>query len=43
VKQRIAWEPLAGGKVRQLWDSSPDGVAWKVEFEGIYSRLRSPS
>ena len=43
VKQRITWEPLAGGKVRQLWDSSPDGVAWKVEFEGIYSRLRPPS
>ena len=40
VKQRITWEPLAGGKVRQLWDSSPDGVAWKVEFEGIYGRLR---
>lgn len=43
VKQRITWEPLAGGKVRQLWDSSSDGVAWKVEFEGIYSRLRPPS
>lgn len=43
VRQRIIWEPLSGGKVRQLWESSPDGISWKVEFEGIYSRLPSPS
>jgi hypothetical protein len=41
VKQRITWERLAGGKVRQLWESSLDGEAWKVEFEGIYSHPRS--
>jgi hypothetical protein len=43
MKQRITWEPLQGGKVRQRWDSSPDGIAWRLEFEGIYSRSRSPS
>ena len=41
VKQRITWERLAGGEVRQRWESSPDGTAWKVEFEGIYRRVRS--
>jgi len=41
VKQRISWERLEGGKVRQRWESSPDGEAWKVEFEGIYSDTRS--
>ncbi len=37
VKQRITWERMDGGKVRQRWDSSPDGVKWQVLFEGIYS------
>lgn len=37
VKQRITWERLDGGKVRQRWDSSPDGMKWQVLFEGIYS------
>ena len=41
VKQRITWERLEGGKVRQRWESSPDGEGWKVEFEGIYSHTRS--
>lgn len=37
VKQRITWERMDGGKVRQRWDSSPDGVKWQLLFEGIYS------
>ena len=37
VKQRITWERLDGGKVRQRWDSSLDGMKWQVLFEGIYS------
>jgi hypothetical protein len=41
VKQRITWEPMDGGKVRQRWDSSADGVEWEVVFEGIYTRVRS--
>lgn len=43
ARQRITWEPLSGGRIRQLWESSSGGVAWKVEFEGIYSRRRPPS
>ena len=44
VKQRITWERMAGGRVRQRWDSSPDGVTWQVLFEGIYTPAgRSPS
>ena len=41
VKQRITWEQLDDGKVRQRWDSSPDGRSWQVVFEGIYSHVRS--
>lgn len=38
VKNRITWTPLAGGKVRQLWETSPDGKQWAVSFDGIYSK-----
>ena len=37
-QQRIAWEPLADGRVRQLWESSRDGSAWSVVFDGYYTR-----
>ncbi|HEX2252780.1 MAG TPA: tetratricopeptide repeat protein [Thermoanaerobaculia bacterium] len=34
---RITWTPLAEGRVRQLWESSPDGGAtWQVVFDGLY-------
>ena len=36
VKNRISWTPLPGGHVRQRWETSPDGQAWTVLFEGIY-------
>jgi hypothetical protein len=37
-RHRITWTPLAGGKVRQLWESSPIGKeAWAVQFDGLYT------
>jgi len=38
---RITWEPLPGGDVRQLWEQSSDGGAtWTVAFDGRYTRKR---
>ena len=38
---RITWEPLAGGDVRQIWEQSSDGgVRWTVAFDGRYTRRR---
>ena len=35
----ISWEPLDGGRVRQLWRSSTDGGAnWQVVFDGLYTK-----
>lgn len=37
ARQRITWTPLAGGRVRQLWESSSDGgKTWSVAFDGLY-------
>jgi len=37
--ERITWTPLAGGNVRQLWESSGDGGAtWTTQFDGTYVR-----
>jgi hypothetical protein len=34
---RISWEPLVGGKVRQLWETSADGgKTWVTAFDGLY-------
>ena len=39
ARHRITWSPLAGGRVRQLWESSTDsGKTWKAEFDGTYAR-----
>lgn len=38
LHNRITWTPLAGGKVRQRWETSPDGKQWSVSFDGVYSR-----
>lgn len=39
VLQRVVWEPLSGGKVRQHWTSSSDGgTTWNTVFDGTYSR-----
>ena len=42
ARQRITWTPLPGGRVRQLWESSPDdGATWTVVFDGTYARRRT--
>ncbi|MEP6678667.1 MAG: hypothetical protein ABJB78_05170 [Betaproteobacteria bacterium] len=39
VMQRITWERLADGRVRQLWESSKNGgTTWTVAFDGYYAR-----
>jgi hypothetical protein len=38
ASQRISWQPLPDGRVRQLWESSADGSAWSVVFDGYYTR-----
>jgi hypothetical protein len=38
VRSRITWTPVAGGHVRQLWESSTDGgKTWTKEFDGDYA------
>jgi hypothetical protein len=37
VRHRITWTAQPGGKVRQLWESSPtDKEEWTVQFDGLY-------
>ena len=39
-RERITWTALPAGGVRQLWEMSMDGGAtWKVEFDGLYTRV----
>lgn len=41
TRHRITWTPLPGGKVRQLWESSPvDQESWAVQFDGLYLPAR---
>jgi len=36
---RITWQLLPDGRVRQLWETSPDaGKTWKTAFDGYYSK-----
>jgi hypothetical protein len=36
-RERLTFAPLAGGRVRQLWEQSPDGGrSWTVVFDGTY-------
>jgi hypothetical protein len=42
--QRISWEPLPDGRVRQLWEASKDGGrTWTTAFDGTYSRRAAAS
>jgi hypothetical protein len=44
VLQRVSWQPLPDGRVRQLWESSKDaGQSWTTVFDGTYSRRASTS
>ncbi len=38
VRQRITWTLLADGRVRQLWESAPQGGEFKTAFEGFYAK-----
>ncbi len=38
TRHRITWTPAADGSVRQLWESSAGGAAWKVVFDGRYTK-----
>lgn len=38
---KITWEKLKGGTVRQTWTTSTDkGKTWKLAFDGIYKRKK---
>jgi hypothetical protein len=42
--QRISWQPLPDGRVRQLWEASKDaGRTWTTAFDGYYSRRPGPA
>jgi hypothetical protein len=37
--QRVTWQPLPDGRVRQTWEASKDGGGgWSVVFDGFYTR-----
>ena len=39
ITNRIAWTPLADGRVRQTWDATVDGGrSWQTVFDGIYAK-----
>ncbi len=39
VLDRITWTPLPDGRVRQVWEISPDaGATWRQAFVGLYRR-----
>jgi hypothetical protein len=41
--QRVSWQPLDDGRVRQLWEASKDGGrSWSVVFDGFYARRAGP-
>jgi hypothetical protein len=38
TRHRITWTPLPGGRVRQLWESTPVGKEqWSTQFDGLYT------
>lgn len=38
VPQRLTFTRNADGTVRQLWETRPDGPAWRTVFDGLYTR-----
>lgn len=40
VHHRITWTPLGADSVRQHWEQSADGAAWRTVFDGLYTRSR---
>ena len=42
VLDRLTFFPLSEGRVRQLWEQSPDGgKTWKTVFDGTYIKKKS--
>jgi hypothetical protein len=36
---RVTWQPLPDGRVRQHWEASEDGgTTWKTAFDGYYTK-----
>lgn len=35
----LAQDAATASTVRQLWDSSEDGVTWTVLFDGLYEKV----
>jgi hypothetical protein len=41
VDNRISWQPLPDGRVRQLWETSTDkGATWITTFDGYYAKQK---
>lgn len=41
IENRITWQPLADGRVRQLWETSTDkGKTWTSTFDGYYAKQK---
>lgn len=40
VHNRITWTPVSADVVTQVWETSTDGDAWNVVFNGRYTRKR---
>ena len=41
VDNRITWQPLPDGRVRQLWETSADkGRTWTTSFDGYYTKQK---
>ncbi len=38
LHNRITWQPLPDGQVKQHWEVSPDGEKWSDAFLGFYTR-----
>ncbi len=39
VDNRITWQPLPDGRVRQLWETTTDkGKTWTTAFDGYYAK-----
>jgi len=41
IDNRITWQPLADGRVRQLWETTTDkGKSWTTAFDGYYAKKK---
>ena len=41
IVNRISWQPLPDGRVRQLWETSTDkGLSWTTAFDGYYTKQK---